>query len=203
MNASVQRMVRDASPDTRYQIERLLRQDADDRAWAEQLGPAYRQGDVARLLGKSRQAVSADSSPLRLEMRDGEIGYPVFQFDGRRKLPGIPEVIDILAPVVASPWTIASWLKSTAADLEGRAPVKALRDGNIEAVTASARRAGPAWNAGLRSAGPAQFGATAGGPSTPALPTTHAASFAPSHCSTSTAPIPQAMAGPGTTERNP
>ena len=148
----MQRLVRDASRDTRYQIERLL----------------------------------------RLEMRDGEIGYPVFQFDGRRKLPGIPEVIDILAPVVASPWTIASWLKSPAADLEGRAPVKALRDGNIEAVTASARRAGPA-----------RFGATAGGPSTPALPTTHAASFAPSPCSTSAAPIPQAMAGPGTTERNP
>ena len=159
----MQRLVRDASPDTRYQIERLL----------------------------------------RLEMRDGEIGYPVFQFDGRRKLPGIPEVIDILGPVVASPWTIASWLKSPAADLEDRAPVKALRDGNIEPVTASARRAGPAWNAGLRSAGPARFGATAGGPSTPALPTTHAANFAPSPCSTSTAPIAQAMAGPGTTERNP
>ena len=140
MSASMQRLVRDASPDTRYQIERLLRQDADDRAWAEQLGPAYRQGDVARLLGKSRQAVSADNGLLRLEMRDGEIGYPVFQFDGRRKLPGISEVIDILGPVVASPWTIASWLTSPAADLEDRAPVKALRDGNIEAVTASARR---------------------------------------------------------------
>ena len=140
MSASMQRLVRDASPDTRYQIERLLRQDADDRAWAEQLGPAYRQGDVARLLGKSRQAVSADSSLLRLEMRDGEIGYPVFQFDGRRVLPGIRAVIGILGPFVASPWTIASWLTSPAADLEDRAPVKALRDGNIEAVTASARR---------------------------------------------------------------
>ena len=32
MSASMQRMVRDASPETRYQIERLLRQDADDRS---------------------------------------------------------------------------------------------------------------------------------------------------------------------------
>lgn len=100
MSASMQRMVRDASRETRYQIERLL----------------------------------------RLEMRDGEIGYPVFQFDGRRKLPGIREVIDILGPVVASPWTIASWLTSPAAALDGRAPVQILRDGRIEAVTAAARR---------------------------------------------------------------
>jgi len=144
MNASVQRMVRDASPDTRYQIERLLRQDADDRAWAEQLGPAYRQGDVARLLGKSRQAVSADSSLLRLEMRDGEIGYPVFQFDGRRALPGIREMIAILGPVAASPWTVAAWLTSASTILDGRTPIQALRDGHIEAVTAAARQAAEA-----------------------------------------------------------
>jgi len=144
MNASVQRMLRDASPDTRYQIERLLCQDADDRAWAEQLGPPYRQGDVARLLEKSRQAVSADSSLLRLEMRDGEIGYPVFQFDGRRVLPGIRAVIGILGPVVASPWTIASWLTSASSILDGRTPIQALRDGHIEAVTAAARQAAEA-----------------------------------------------------------
>ncbi|MCA1778162.1 MAG: hypothetical protein LC637_01905 [Xanthomonadaceae bacterium] len=144
MNASMQHMVRDASPETRYQIERLLRQDADDRAWAEQLGPAYRQGDVARLLGKSRQAVSADSGLLRLEMRDSEIGYPIFQFDGRRKLPGIREVISILGQAVASPWTIASWLTSPALALDGRAPIQALRDGQIEAVTTAARQAAEA-----------------------------------------------------------
>lgn len=140
MSASMQRMVRDASPDTRYQIERLLRQDADDRAWAEQLGPAYRQGDVARLLGKSRQAVSADTGLLRLEMRDGEIGYPIFQFDGRRKLPGVREVVGILSPVAASTWTIASWLTSPAAVLGDRPPIQALRDRDVEAVTAAARR---------------------------------------------------------------
>jgi hypothetical protein len=98
------KLVREASPETRYQIECLLRQDADDRAWGEQLGPAYRQGDVARLLGKSRQAVSADRGLLRLEMRDGEIGYPVFQFEGQRQLPGIRDVVRALDPAVASAW---------------------------------------------------------------------------------------------------
>lgn len=140
MNTSLQRMVRDASPETRYQIERLLQQDADDQAWAEQLGPAYRQGDVARLLGKSRQAVSADRGLLRLDMRDGEIGYPVFQFEGRRQLPGMREAIGLLGPVVASPWTLASWLTSASDALDGQSPVQALREQSIDAVTALARQ---------------------------------------------------------------
>jgi len=140
MSTSLQHLIREASPETRYQIECLLHQDADDRAWAEQLGPAYRQGDVARLLGKSRQAVSADKGLLRLEMRDGEIGYPLFQFQGRRVLPGVRDVVGILAPMVATSWTIASWLTSPAADLDDRAPIQALRDRHVDAVTTAARR---------------------------------------------------------------
>lgn len=132
-------MVRAASPETRYQIEVLLRQDADDRAWAAQLGPAYRQGQVARLLGKSRQAVSADQGLLRLEMRDGQIGYPVFQFEGRRLLPGMRDVVRVLAPVVATSWTIASWLASPAPALDGRTPLEALRAGEADTVLALAR----------------------------------------------------------------
>jgi len=138
MNASLQRLVRDASVETRYQIECLLRQDADDHAWAEQLGPAYRQGDVARLLGKSRQAVSADRGLLRLEMRDGELGYPVLQFEGKRQLPGIREIVRTLAPSAASEWTIASWLTSPCIELEDRSPLMALRDGEHDRVIAVA-----------------------------------------------------------------
>lgn len=133
-------MVRDASPEARHQIERLLRQDADDQAWAEQLGPAYRQGDVARLLGKSRQAVSADRGLLRLALRDGEIAYPVFQFDGRRQLPGIREVVRVLEPAVATAWTTASWLTSPAPELDDRTPLTLLRKGEREPVISMARR---------------------------------------------------------------
>jgi len=140
MSTPLQRLVRDASPEVRYQIERLLEQDADDRAWAEQLGPAYRQGDVARLLGKSRQAVSADRGLLRLRLRDGEIGYPVFQFDGRRQLPGMRELVRILAPAVASAWTTASWLTSPAPELDDRTPLALLREGQCDLVLSLARR---------------------------------------------------------------
>jgi len=140
MNASLQRLIRDASPETRYQIEVLLRQEADDEAWTEQLGPVYRQGDVARLLGKTRQAVSADSGLLRLAMRNGDIGYPVFQFDGRSQLSGIREIVRAFEPVVTSPWTTASWLTSPAPELDDRTPLAALRAGDREPALALARQ---------------------------------------------------------------
>ncbi|MDA8302338.1 MAG: hypothetical protein M0005_12565 [Actinomycetota bacterium] len=88
-SAAVAQLYRKASPETRRLVDRLLEQDADDRASADQIGPAYRQGDVALLLGKSKQAVSEDERLLRLEMRSGIVGYPAFQFDGRRLLLGI------------------------------------------------------------------------------------------------------------------
>lgn len=131
---------RDASDDTRRQVDRLLTQDADDRAWAEQLGPVYRQGDVAALLGKSKQAVSADRGLLRLELRSGRIGYPIFQFDGRRVLPGIREIVGILAPAVETPWTIASWLASPQPSWQSRRPLDLLRAGAVDEVLAAARR---------------------------------------------------------------
>jgi hypothetical protein len=131
---------RRASDDTRRIIDQLLVHDADDQAWAEQIGPVYRQGDVALLLGKSRQAVSDDRRLLRLEMRSGGIGYPVFQFDGRRMLPGVAEVNAILGPAVATSWTVASWLTSAQPALNGATPLERLREGDVEGVTLAARR---------------------------------------------------------------
>lgn len=128
-----------ASTETRHLIDRLLEQDADDRAWAEQLGPVYRQSDVARLLGKSKQAVSADKRLLRLEMRNGEVGYPAFQFDGRRQLPGVADVVAVLGPVVATSWTIASWLASPQPRLDGTRPLDLLAGGQVDAVVSAAR----------------------------------------------------------------
>jgi hypothetical protein len=138
--ADVAERYRQASPDTQRIVERVLEQDADDRAWMDQLGPAYRQADVAVLLTKSKQAVSSDRRLLRLVMRSGGVGYPAFQFDGRRPLPGIAEVVEILGPVVETSWTIASWLTSPQPDLGGERPVNLLRLGDETPVIASAHR---------------------------------------------------------------
>jgi hypothetical protein len=139
--AAVAQRYAEAAPETREQIDRLLAQDADDAAWTEQLGHVYRQSDVAMLLGKSKQAVSADRGLLKLAMRSGDVGYPVFQFDGRRVLPGVREVVMALAPAVATPWTIASWLTSPHEDLHGGwTPLEGLRKECVDEVLALARR---------------------------------------------------------------
>lgn len=134
-----------APADVRRQVDLLLRQAEDDRVWAQQLGPVYTQGQVAELLGKSKQAVSTDKGLLRLDMRDGRVGYPVFQFEGDRILPGMPNVVRALAPVAATTWTVASWLTSPSSDLGGKTPLERLRRGDVSDVTMVADRLAASW----------------------------------------------------------
>ncbi|MTV27819.1 hypothetical protein FTX61_20735 [Nitriliruptoraceae bacterium ZYF776] len=136
---------RHAPPEVRRQVDLLLSQADDDRAWAQQLGPAYTQGQVAALLNKSKQAVSTDRGLLRLDMRDGRVGYPVFQFEGDRVLPGMQDVVRILSPVAVTTWTVASWLTNPSADLGGATPLEKLRRGDVSVVTAIAQRLAAAW----------------------------------------------------------
>lgn len=102
---------------------------------------------MAGLLGKSKQAISADPGLLRLELRSGQLGYPVFQFDGRRILPGVREVVATLTPVMATTWTIASWLTSPQPSLDGDRPLDRLRAGDVTPVAAAAARAARAMAA--------------------------------------------------------
>jgi hypothetical protein len=134
-----------APADVRRQVDLLLRQAEDDQAWTDQLGSVYTQGQVAELLGKSKQAVSTDKGLLRLEMRDGRIGYPILQFEGDRILPGIQDVVRALAPVAATSWTVASWLTSPSSDLGGETPLERLRRGDVPEVTVVAHRLAVAW----------------------------------------------------------
>jgi hypothetical protein len=138
--ASVAERYNAASPETRRLVNRILDHDADDQAWADQLGPVYRQGDVAGLLGKTKQAVSGDRRLLRLEMRSGAIGYPAFQFDGRQQVPGLGAIVEVLLPAVETSWTIASWLTTPQPDLDGNRPLDLLRRGNPIDAYAAARR---------------------------------------------------------------
>lgn len=144
MSTLLERYVR-APAEVRRQVDLLLQQAEDDRAWAEQLGPVYSQRQVAELLGKSRQAVSADRGLLRLAMRDGTVGYPVLQFEGDRILPGLREVVHTLAPAAATSWTVASWLTSPSADLDGETPIERLRRGEVSNVMTVAQRLAAAW----------------------------------------------------------
>lgn len=138
----LRRLAQRASAPAVALARRVLEQDVADAAWAIQVGPALSQGDVAILLGKSEQAVSKDPHLLRIRNRDGRPVYPVMQFDGRRPLPGLSEVLAVLYDAL-EPLTIASWLTAPQRSLAGARPLDVLRDGQPSSaltVISAARR---------------------------------------------------------------
>ena len=133
------RLAARASAEAVSLARKVLEQDVSDTQWAAQIGPGLSQGDVARLLSKSEQAVSKDPRLLRLRNRDGRPVYPVVQFDGRGQLAGIADVLTALCGSL-EPLTAASWLTSGNPELGGLAPVQALQAGDLAAVTSAAAR---------------------------------------------------------------
>ncbi|MBA2576681.1 MAG: DUF2384 domain-containing protein [Euzebyaceae bacterium] len=124
----------------------LLDQAFADTCWNAHIGPFLATRDVARLLGVSRQAVAKRADLLAIATGSGRLAYPTFQFAGRRVLPGLGDVIaqfDHFAETL----TVASWLTSPNADLGQRSPVDALRDDDIGAVVAAAKRQAAAYAA--------------------------------------------------------
>ncbi len=137
--ATLAELSRRASPQAVELARTILEQDLADRAWGEQVGPALSQRDVARLLGKSEQAVSKDRRLLRVRNRDGRPVYPVFQFHGRAHKPGVAEVVAALAGVV-EPLTVASWLTARNSQLDGHRPIDVIDGGQPERAVQLARR---------------------------------------------------------------
>jgi hypothetical protein len=116
--------------------------------WVEHLGAFYDTDGVQKLLSRhgtpiSRQAVHKRRGLLALTTGSGQVVYPAFQFDGQRPVPGLALVLDALPESVVSRWTVASWLVSPEADVDGERPVDVLRDQGPEgqvAVLGAARR---------------------------------------------------------------
>lgn len=116
--------------------------------WVEHLGPFYDSEGVQTLLSRdgtpiSRQAVHKRRGLLALTTGSGQVVYPAFQFDGRRPTPGMAAVLAALPADVVSRWTVASWLMSPDAELEGERPIDVLHEqgpGGEMAVLDAARR---------------------------------------------------------------
>lgn len=132
-SATLEERYERAAPQVRELVDRLLEHDVAADAWREQIGPALTQRDTGKLLGKSPQAVAKDAGLVRVPTRDGRVMYPVCQFDGRRRVDGVSQVVRALAGVVEGA-TIASWLTAPNDRLDGRAPIGALRDGDQREV---------------------------------------------------------------------
>jgi hypothetical protein len=119
--------------------------------WSEQLGACYDVEGVRQLLARdgqpiSRQAVHKRRGLLALTTGSGKVVYPAFQFAGRSPIAGLERVLDVLAPELVSRWTVASWLVSPEAQLDGERPIDVLqRSDGVNAVVAVAA----AWSAAL------------------------------------------------------
>ncbi len=128
-----------ASPEAVRLAARVLQADIATSAWVDQVGFSLTGAQVADLLGRSEQAVSKDARLLRLARSDGRPAYPAFQFDGRRQLPGVAEVVRVLSGAL-TPAGIAAWLTGTNPALDERRPLDALASGGTDAVLVVARR---------------------------------------------------------------
>jgi hypothetical protein len=101
---------------------------AAETLWARHLGDLLSLQDVQALLGvTTRQAVHdlvQRGRLLGLPMRNGRVVYPRCQFGpSGRPYPALAGVLAAFRAVEANPWTIASWLTTEQAELEGLTPV--------------------------------------------------------------------------------
>lgn len=112
--------------------------------WTEHLGGFYDVDGVRTILSRggkpvSKQAVSKRRGLLALTTGSGRVVYPSFQFDSGSTLPGLEAVLREVPEELVSRWTLASWLISAQAELDGEPPVRLLREGSVEPVVAAAR----------------------------------------------------------------
>lgn len=118
--------------------------------WQAHLGPVYDAKTVAVILGSpdkpvSRQAVSKRSL-LALRTGNGRVYYPAFQFANGQPMAGLADLLSTIDEDLVSRWTLASWLVSPEADLDGASPIDVLRAGDVERVLRLAR----AWALALQ-----------------------------------------------------
>jgi len=105
-------------------------------------GGVLRSGEVADLLGLTRQAVDkrrAQNKLIGLTQEKRGYAYPRFQFVKRGTLNGLENVMNILG---SDPWTHLIFFVNPNDRLDGNTPVEELLRGNLEDVSRAARTYG-------------------------------------------------------------
>lgn len=119
-------------------------------AYDDLVGPFYDTSGLRKWLGLSRQALASRvdaGSLLACPTQDGQLVYPAWQFrsDGTT-VPHLPTIIKILRPAIASPWTIATWLRAPSEATGGLDAVTWLTDGGDPGlILAEARDDAARW----------------------------------------------------------
>jgi hypothetical protein len=103
-------------------------------------GGSVRAGIVAKRLGTSVALVEVLRQAGRLLAVQVDHGflYPVWQFEGRGQLAGLPAVLEALAGL--EPWMQLVFFLSAQSELAGRRPLDLLREGEQQTVLFAARR---------------------------------------------------------------
>jgi len=114
-------------------------------------GPFYDTAGLRKWLGISRQALAARvaaGSLLACPTQEGQLVYPAWQFqpDGTT-VAHLAEVIKILRPAAATPWTVATWLRTPGGEnVEGADAVTWLSNGgDVTPILAEAREDAARW----------------------------------------------------------
>ena len=121
---------------------------ADGEARTAQVGPIYSAEQVIEVEAQRvvEDDLHTDITLLRLEMPDGTLGFPAWQFEEAVR-PGVRAVVAELLAVVVTPWMIANWLTEPQPAMGGRTPLAALRDdADVDRVVTAARQATHAWS---------------------------------------------------------
>ena len=96
-------------------------------------------GEVAELCGITPRAISKrrkHGSLLAVRLGRREYVYPAWQFDRRRTLEGLEDVLAALR--VEDPWMRLNFFLTGDARLDGGTPLFVLRKGEVDRVTAAA-----------------------------------------------------------------
>lgn len=125
--------------------------------WADAIGAVYLTPQVRKLLGTgrpiSRQALAdrvERRTLLGLRTSDRRSVYPAWQFRRRQVLPGVPEVLQTFGggggePVIDN-WSLASWLRTPLAELDGDSVAHRLLLGDSDGALRAARTAAARWD---------------------------------------------------------
>lgn len=112
--------------------------------WRAALGDLLTVAEAAALLRRDPDGVGHDVAQgvlLGLPTVDGTTVLPAWQFVHGRPLPRLRELIEVLAPVCVTPYTVASWFVAPQPLLEGRTPAEWLAEArNPELAVEAARR---------------------------------------------------------------
>lgn len=136
----------DYSDDLARRLEDMRRKEENDRRF----GKFYTTAKVMEILGSnSRQSLTnmiGRNTILRVRTADGRNAFPRLQFDEPTGglIRGLRQVLQVLLPAAATPWTVLDWLVTPMPALDGRRAIDVVHEDDND-VLALARQDAAAW----------------------------------------------------------